>query len=59
MIKHLPQRPSHTCPPRLFPIDSVHGLVQEQTDTPSIPGSYVDDVSGVGIDSRSDQVREV
>jgi hypothetical protein len=53
MIKHLPQRPSHTRPPRLFPIDSVHGLVQEQTDTPSVPDRCIDDGLDVGIDSRS------
>jgi len=53
MIKHLAQRPSHTRPPRLFPIDSVHGLVQEQTDPPSVAGRCVDDGSDVGIDSRS------
>lgn len=53
MIKHLPQRSGHTRPPRLFPIDSVHGLVQEQTDPPSVPGRYVDDRSGEGIEPRS------
>jgi hypothetical protein len=46
MIKHLPQGPSHARPPRLLPIDSVHGLVQEETDSPSVPGRCVDDASG-------------
>jgi hypothetical protein len=53
MIKHLPQRSSHTRPPRLLPIDSVHGLVQEETDSPSIPGRCVD--GDFGIESRAGQ----
>jgi hypothetical protein len=55
MIKHFPQRSSHTRPPRLFPINSVHGLVQEQTDTPPVAGRCNDDRSGVGIELRSGQ----
>ena len=48
MIEHLAQGSCHPCPPRLFPIDGVHGLVQEESDPPS--------TSAVG-PVRSDETR--